>query len=308
MLTIETDFWYIDQLRFSHATNNLIAAGRKRTGTDNRPLMVKEFDPRAGSPEPEQWLQFPPTSLVSLDPTGRHGAICKRQHNDDYIYFFEWRNRKPGLGSHSISIATAELSAIALCADENKVATLVDERTEPPASMSIDIWNTSDESLNQRLSIFPDAAQLIWSPDGRFLAHAADDGSRVELTRVTDPVTTRLASADGYRLAFSPQGTFLASGGQLTRCWEVESGSLISRFRGQDEDVPDLAFSPDERLLAIARTDGPVEFWDFRAPRLIRSYSWKIGRLSAIAFAPDGLTCAVAGEAGQIVIWDLDDL
>ncbi len=243
MLTIQTDFWYIDQLRFSHASNNLIVTGRKRTGTDNRPLMVKEFDPRAASPDPEQWLQFPPTSLVALDPAGRHGAICKRQYRDDYIYFFQWRNRKPGLASQSISVASAELSAIALCADADKVATLVDERTERPASMSIDIWHTSDESLAQRLSIFPNAVQLIWSPDGRFVAHAADDGSRVELTRVTNPVTTRLASGDAYRLAFSPQGTFLASGGQFIRCWEVESGEFISRFRGQDEDVPDLAFA-----------------------------------------------------------------
>lgn len=310
MLVIQTDFWYIEQLRFSQASHNLIASGAKRTGTDNRPKMVKEYDPRASSLEPELWLEFPTTSLIALNPTGQHGAVCKRQFSDDYIYFFRWQSRKPLIGNHSISVAASELEAIALYESEVEAAGLINDRRVVPAHRSIyvRIWNIDSESCVRHFATFPGAGQLIYSPNGRYLAQAANDGSQLELTRIEDLVTISLVSADAFRMAFSPQSTYLASSGQFTQCWQVDSGSLIARFRGQDEDVPDLAFSPDERFLAIARTDGPVEFWDFHMPRLVRSYHWNIGRLSAIALAPDGLTCAAAGENGRIVIWDLDDL
>jgi WD40 repeat protein len=308
MLKIQTDFWYIEQLRYSHASHNLIAIGTKRTGTDNRPKMAKAFDPRASSPEPDRWFEFPPTALIAFDPTGQHGAVAKRLWNDDYIYFVQFDEREPTFGSRSISVASRELVAIAISADGKKLAGLVNAQPDSATWHGIRIWSSLLEKALQEIQINFRAEQLIYSSNGRHIAVCREDGKNLKLLRPSTGKVTSLAVADAFRIVFSPSGKYLASGGQFIRCWTTSFGKMISRFRGQDEDIPDLAFSPDERFLTIARTDGPVEFWDFREPRLVRSYSWDIGRLSAIAIAPDGLTCAVAGENGQIVIWDLDDL
>ena len=46
-------------------------------------------------------------------------------------------------------------------------------------------------------------------------------------------------------LAFSPQGTVLASGGSdtLARLWEVETARVLSVLRGHTDSVSTLAFS-----------------------------------------------------------------
>jgi WD40 repeat protein len=149
--------------------------------------------------------------------------------------------------------------------------------------------------------------EISISPDGRRIAMTERYGLNLRLfdrRRSGSPV--ELKQHDCRKIVFSPRSSFLASVGLSVMVWDVETCQQIAQFRGQDEDVPDMAFSPDERILAVARTDGAVEFWDFRKSRLMRSYSWDIGRLSAIAFAPDGLTCAVAGQGGKIVVWDVD--
>jgi len=127
---------------------------------------------------------------------------------------------------------------------------------------------------------------------------------------VIDLVENLIASKcflDDCRCLVASAGRYLASGGRSIKIWRTPTWDVQAEFRGQDEDVPSLAFSPDERILAVARTDGPVEFWDVQSGKLTRRYEWNIGRLGAIAFAPDGLTCAVAGDRGRIVIWDVDD-
>lgn len=308
MLMIQTDFWYIEHLQFSHASHNLIAVGTKRTGTDNRPKMVKAFDPRASSPEPNHWFEFPATALIAFDPTGQYGAVAKRVWDDDYIYFIHFDEREPVFESRSISVSSQNLLALAIPADGKRIFGLLRLPREIEFWRLIRSWSTVTEKPLNETAVVTDGEQLICSTTGLFVVVDANDGRALTLVRTSSNTDMQLAADDAFRIAFSPSGKFLASGGQFIRCWTTQSGKLISGFRGQDEDIPDLAFTPDERLLAIARTDGPVEFWDFRESRRIRSYSWNIGRLSAIAIAPDGLTCAVAGEQGRIVIFDLDDL
>lgn len=308
MLMIPTDFWYIEQLRYSHASHNLIAVGSKRTGTDHRPKMVKAFDPRALSPQPDRWFEFPASALIAFDPTGQYGAVAKRVWNDDYIYFIHFDKCDPKFAGGSISVASRDLIAIAMSADGKKLAGLMNASVSAATFHLIRFWSRLLEKPLQEIPISSRAGQMIYSANGRHVCLGRENGRSLRLLRSSTGEAISLASDDAFRIVFSPSGKFLASGGQFIRCWTTRFGKLISRFRGQDEDIPDLAFSPDERLLAVARTDGPIELWDFREPRLVRSYSWDIGRLSAIAIAPDGLTCAAAGENGRIVIFDLDDL
>lgn len=95
-----------------------------------------------------------------------------------------------------------------------------------------------------------------------------------------------------------------------------DNGSLClwDWARPEPEEVPteadqvhDMNFSPDGRLLALAAHGGVVYFVDAEARQVARVFDWGIGPVSSVAFAPDGMTCAAGGADGQVVVWDVTD-
>jgi WD40 repeat protein len=70
-------------------------------------------------------------------------------------------------------------------------------------------------------------------------------------------------------------------------------------FEGTPFD-PAAAFSPDDRLLAVANADGIVRVWEF--PTLQQVMAFRAGWVSALAFAPSGGVLAAMTWDGAVVV------
>jgi hypothetical protein len=72
--------------------------------------------------------------------------------------------------------------------------------------------------------------------------------------------TVRFRQAHVWRVAFSPDGKTIASGGRdhEVRLWDPETGRTVRRFRGHPESINCVAFSPDGKRLASGSALGKM--------------------------------------------------
>jgi WD40 repeat protein len=112
-------------------------------------------------------------------------------------------------------------------------------------------------------------------------------------------------AADVWSVAFSPDGSRLASGAEDGKVyiWDVATRRLERTLVGHTDSVYSVAFSPDGCLLASGSKDGTVRVWDGLGGAG-RSVLTGHGIVLCVAFNADG-RCLVSGGADDSVrFWD----
>jgi WD40 repeat protein len=187
----------------------------------------------------------------------------------------------------------------------DRVAALIGS-TDPEKS-SVAVWTFPEGRM---MYLLPNGGALgfAWSPSGDRLALAGWDG-KIRILRSTDgTVLQTLAghSQQVHSVAWSPDGTQLASSSFSVKVWRVSDGTLLHDMGGSGQGINSLNFSPDGKVLAGSDAAGKIEVWQTGTTKPIAELPVSVyGDSNVIAFAPDSSFLAVA-EMSRLSLWHLD--
>jgi WD40 repeat protein len=128
-------------------------------------------------------------------------------------------------------------------------------------------------------------------------------------------IVVQTGHADFVRsVAFSPDGTLFASGGNDTavKIWDVATRRELRTLTGNNDVVLALKFSADGKLLVSLGHDNTVHVWDVISGELRTTLKGENGEFSAVCLTPDGRSLisgnnlySSGGGDTLIRFWDL---
>jgi len=163
-----------------------------------------------------------------------------------------------------------------------------------------------DKDPAQRPTI-PEALALIGTTTPPIDPHGHKGSER-------NPPTQLLRTLTGHtngvlRMAFSPDGQLLATGGsdKMVRLWDPKTGECLHTLGRFTPYATCIAFSPDGQNLLIASANRAAQLWDPRSGEPRHTLPDAKDGVSQAAFSPDGNILATVGGARpkSVRMWDL---
>jgi WD40 repeat protein/serine/threonine protein kinase len=193
---------------------------------------------------------------------------------------------------------------LAFSPDGRRLAVVSQGRDQPQGQLNV--W---DAATGQELLTVKAQARfgpgLAYSPDGRLLA--TTDAGTVRLRDAATGKEVRSFEGGAVVVAFSPDGRWLAAGGNQLWVWDLAEGKEVFRYKGQGGTAENLAFSPGGRWLAATGLITTTRVWEVATGRerlVVDTPMWRSE--TGVAFSPDGQRLAIgARDARTVGIWDL---
>lgn len=215
-----------------------------------------------------------------------------------------------------VSTTDSPLDAVALSPDGVFIATGGRDNV-------IRVWEIMDDSQTLILELNGHTDRIVdlaFSPDGHLLASASAD-TNVHVwdvfALITEGITntdTALSTIEHHSdivtgVAFSPDGTFLASSSWDATVWIGLPESGLEALVLDHFGIPvwELAFAPtaDSLTLTTAGEDGMIWLWGLDENASLTNLSAHDGAVMHIAFNADGTALTSGGMDGRVNVWDL---
>ncbi len=210
----------------------------------------------------------------------------------------ELRRRRYGNGVAQVSALSHDGSLVAIAVDDETVSVWDTSAEDAPVDLPVRTLHTCTE---EGIAFSPDNSRLaVGSPTGLITLWSIPEGEQVGVLKGHHG---RVGS-----LAFSPDGSQLASGGfherdMTVRVWSVSAGEELGRMDGHRGGIYAVAFGPDGTRLASASQDNTVRLWDLVERVEITESLTHADDVISVAFSPDGNRLATATARGTVGVW-----
>jgi WD40 repeat protein len=177
-------------------------------------------------------------------------------------------------------------------------------------------WSTGPTPTRHRIPLPVPGNSLetrIWCAASRpqtdgMVALAREDAV-IDVVDLHDQTTSepyaQVHTDDGLTsVAFSADGTLMASCGSSVQLWRT--AKLLGKPRTLRKDIPgsSLAFAPDGRILVVGSSRSLCLF-DVQTGRLFATLTGHTATVSSVAFSPDGKTIASGSADYTVRLWDV---
>jgi RNA polymerase sigma factor (sigma-70 family) len=201
-------------------------------------------------------------------------------------------------------------AGMAISPDSKTVATAQTE--EGLQGMVVNLHDLETGKLTQQVEAKAAVTAVAYSPDGKYLAYAADPEIVLRDAKTTKEIRKIKMPNHVTALAFSPDSKLVAAkaGDLLIRIWEAETGKEIHALGEGINNAgfapPSLMrsfdFSPDSKFL-IASGFYSLRMWDVGTGKEVPLRGGHRGAVIGFGIAPDGITLVARG-GDRAVRWD----
>ncbi len=162
---------------------------------------------------------------------------------------------------------------------------------------------------------------VAFSPDGKYIVSASDDGIIRLLEVSAAPIAGTAASKlnknhikifSGHgdfveSVFFSPDGKYIISGSgdNTIRLWDISAGKCIRIFNKKDVGIArKIIFSPNGKYIAFTDLGGMIKMLSISDGLLKRRFKGH-SLIHSIAFSLDGKYLVSGSDDGKIKLWDV---
>src|SRR5262245_38442529 len=138
--------------------------------------------------------------------------------------------------------------------------------------------------------------RVAFSPKGDRLVSGGRGAAHVWEVATGKALHTLPVEIDAVAVAYSPDGRHVATGSTGVVLWDAETGKPVHKLTGEGNHVNAVAFSPDGRALLGAVMNGPVAAWDVATGKPLPGLPGNPRGVHALAFSADGKLLATGGR------------
>jgi DNA-binding beta-propeller fold protein YncE len=193
-----------------------------------------------------------------------------------------------------------------------------DDRSTRKTFGELKVWDAATgQNLLTLKGHMAQVFSVAYSPDGRRIVSGGfGNDPRTRKTfgelKVWEAATGRnLLTLKGHtgnvwRVAYSPDGKRIVSGGGELKVWDAATGQNLLSLKGHTWGVSSVAYSPDGRRIVSGSWDKTLKVWDAATGQELLTLKGHTGYVLSVAYSPDGRRIVSGGgdHDNTVKVWD----